>query len=164
MLATLDFLSCDLQHQAHLKEHKAKCKRQLKILNLESSVCAIMTTICNSVLRTSCQVSMVIWIWNSYTLKVFQKKSFCHNMTMNFGFWSRMYTMNLLHLQVAILDSFIVSRKKQLEILKDISIKTSSSFEDYYLIHIFPLLYLYFFILKSVQYYVGAFWLCIFRL
>ena len=65
--------------------------------------------------------------------------------------------MNLLHLQLAILDSFIVLRKKQLEILKDISIKTSSSFVDYYLIHIFPLVYLYFFILKLVQYYVGAF-------
>ena len=47
-----------------------------------------------------------------------------------------------------VLDSFIVLTKEQWEILKAISIKTSSSIVHYYLSSYFPLVYSYFFILK----------------
>ena len=60
-----------LQWRRHHMQHTQKksawlgvlavmCKQQLKILSLESSMCANMTMIGISVLRTSCQVSMVM--------------------------------------------------------------------------------------------------------
>ena len=48
-----------------------------------------------------------------------------HNVMMSVGLQSRMYTVKLMHLQLAVLDCFIVLTKKQWKILKAFSIKTS---------------------------------------
>ena len=55
---------------------------------------------------------------------------------------------------------FFDKKKRKILKLKAVSIKTSSSIIHYYLIflvHIFPLVYPYSYILKSVQHYVKAF-------
>ena len=61
------------------------------------------------------------------------ERIFSHNVTMSVGFWLRMYTVKLLHLQLAVLDRLIVWRKRQWKILKAVSIKTRSSIVYYYL-------------------------------
>ena len=61
------------------------------------------------------------------------EKLFGHNVTMRVELRLRMYTVKLLHLQLAVLNGFIVSRKKQWKILKAISTKTSSAIVHYYI-------------------------------
>ena len=73
---------------------------------------------------------------------------------MSVRFQLRMYTVKLLHLQLAVLDGFIVSRKKQWKISQS---RLAHLLFMIILVHIFPLVYSYFFVLKSVQCYVWAF-------
>ena len=61
-----------------------------------------------------------------------------------------------MHLQLAVLDSFIVLTKKRCKNVKAIELRQGLLL-IIISVHIFPLVYSYSFVLKLVQHYVGAF-------
>ena len=73
----------------------------------------------------------------------------------------RMYTVKLMHFQLAVLDSFIFLTKEKGKYWnwKLFLLRPSPLLFIIISVHIFPLVYPYSYILKSVQHYVKAFWL-----
>ena len=86
--------------------------------------------------------------------KGFSENFLGHNVMMSVGLRSRMYTVKLMHLQLAVLDCFIVLTKNSGKYC--IPIPASVLF-IIVSVHIFPLVYSYSFILKLVENYLKTF-------
>ena len=68
-----------------------------------------------------------------------------------------MYIVKLMHLQLAVLDSFIVLTKNNAKSWKLIELRRGLLLIIIISVHVFPLVYSYSFVLKLVQHYVRAF-------
>ena len=86
--------------------------------------------------------------------KGFSENFLGHNVMMSVGLRSRMYTVKLMHLQLVVLDCFIVLTKNSGKYC--IPIPASVLF-IIVSVHIFPLVYSYSFILKLVENYLKTF-------